>query len=109
MGQAREGSRGPHAGRESSLPRASRWLLAGVGGAALFLIACGGNDPDRVVGVLIRCDANGTTVRVDMSGPDCTGNVRNIRQVLTVRTSDGKTYTAEVPISPTIQLGQQWP
>lgn len=80
--------------------------------------ACGGSDPDTVVGVVTKCDTQRHTLTSgDVSntyGPE-TGagcyapGIKNARKEVTVKTAEGKTYTAEVGFAETVNLGDPWP
>lgn len=66
--------------------------------------------PDQVVGVLVRCEAGTLEYPAQMNGDECdVPNRRNVRKVITVRTHDGRTYTAEVSVQTSVTIGQTWP
>lgn len=95
------------------------------------LFACSSKDaePDRVVGVILKCtdpaqdsfDASGNLVVVparELSSAECERFIGdrqfavwrlNARYVVTVRTSNGGSYTVEVPATRQIRVGQTWP
>ena len=69
-------------------------------------------EPDRVVGVRLACEGRPVdSVARPMTGSECTnsGAVRNVRQVVTVRTADGRTYQVEVGPEIRVTIGQAWP
>lgn len=86
---------------------------------ALFAAACstGADRPDTVVGVIVRCDATRVasqpgdhSIPISLTGDECDGPAaHNRRKVVTVRTGNGSTYTAEVPADTPVTMGQRWP
>ena len=104
----------------------------------IVLSACGSNaaEPDKVVGVLLKCTYPSQTQRTfDDSGnlnivviparelssaqceqlfgraPDRQRAIEraNALYVVTVRTSAGGSYTVEVPATTRVRMGQVWP
>lgn len=71
-------------------------------------------EPDRVVGIEIRCHIGGAADLVELFGAECTNppvasaRIFERRKVVTVRTA---TYSYTVAVSPETQvaLGDQWP
>ena len=74
-------------------------------------------DPDRVVGVIRRCDlTDGKGAKVGDSGDACAmwktrpGVVLvDDRLEITVRTSQGTTYLVTMPVASAVTVGMAWP
>lgn len=101
--------------------------------AVLLITACitpaspgnGRGEPDRVVGVLLKCNTAGFrssgSIGVeypaeDLSGTDCNTekspnrlSITNRRLVITVRTSTGNVFTTEMPPNTSVKVGDPWP
>jgi hypothetical protein len=87
--------------------------------AALLAVSCTrsgdsppAREPDRVVGLLAKCEAVAGTNRLEFMGDFCRrseSQVTNRRLALTVRTAAGTTYTTEVAIDTPVKLGDLWP
>lgn len=108
------------------------WLALTTALIALLAVSCGGSnaaEPDKVVGVLLKCtvpartefDEAGNYVipARDYSGDLCkqlldrgeltrTVGHYNAHYVVTVRTA-GSSYTVEVPATTRVRIGQSWP
>ena len=109
-------------------------LVAATALIALLVVlsACNSNaaEPDKVVGVLLKCtkpaqtgfDDAGVIPARDYSGDMCkqlldnsqaelsrTVGHFNALYVVTVRTSTGSSYTVEVPATTRVRVGQVWP
>ncbi len=115
-----------------------RFMLAAAFAAAIVGEACGegkkngappAQEPDRVVGVALRCDLtvrqdpfgdNSMLVRQAGSGDVCTMKaptilagvyimqIANVRSIVTVRTAAGGSYTVETP-GTAVAVGETWP
>ena len=94
-------------------------VLAAV---SVLAVACGGDAPDIVVAVVARCDmVNRDTYAITaVTGPTCDLDVRMLalryssqaissRYLVTVKTGAGATFTAEVPKTQPVSLGDHWP
>lgn len=68
-------------------------------------------DPDRIVGLILRCDFGYGVNRIDLNGPDCEdkSKVQNIRLIVTVRTGKGTTYSVETLPDRNLHPGDYWP
>jgi hypothetical protein len=105
-----------------------KWLVVATALMALVAISCGGGsnqtEPDRVVGVLLKCirpaaaepareySDDGCRQILSGYGQDLRSQVVshfNMRYAVTVRTSTGGGYTLEVPATTTVTVGQVWP
>ena len=111
-------------------------LVAATALIALLVVlsACGSNpaEPDKVVGVLLKCTYPAQTRFDDIGGnyvipaeelsstrceqllqdaPDRQRAISraNALYVVTVRTSAGGSYTVEVPATTRVRMGQVWP
>ena len=112
-------------------------LIAPTAFIALLVVlsACGSNaaEPDKVVGVLLKCTYPARTERTfdgsdnyviparELSSAQCEQlfgrapdrqramELANALYVVTVRTSAGGSYTVEVPATTRVRMGQVWP
>lgn len=101
-----------------------QWFM----GLAAFLAVCGlfmlsscgysvtpsADGPDRVSNVILKCEArtvaDGNITYRPENGAKCsTGTVRNVRQVVTVKTAKGTTYEVDVDAKATVMPGSEWP
>ena len=96
------------------------FLSALIIGALVLISACARTTvkPDYVVGIELECNIffGSDHATVAASGDACLGKgtvqfttAINQRQVLTIRTSEGRTYTVSVAADQSIKLGQTWP
>ncbi len=83
--------------------------------AAVFIAWDPFSGPDRVVGVILKCDVK-TYIKISepayrpTTGPACNSNEAiNARHEVTVRTPKGTVYTVEAPDIWLIRLGDSWP
>lgn len=82
---------------------------------APVLVACSQSSHDTVVGVLLECKfrPSPTGQFQDASGGIC--SVKDVQyafgafQRVTVKTGDGKTYTADVDADTKVKIGDRWP
>jgi hypothetical protein len=104
-------------------------LAFAIGAGAVLIDAAinrGGDEPDTVVAVLLKCERPATSQTAGpirragdpivavpaqaLSGKDCVEKgVQNVRLELTVRTPGGATYTADVPPDTRVSTGDRWP
>lgn len=115
------------------------WLAVATALMALLAVSCGGSksaEPDKVVGVLLKCNRSPSikslpdalyydggageysgavcqrflsTAKENGMDMDITVGRLNARYVVTVRTAAGSGYTVEVPATTTVRVGQDWP
>jgi hypothetical protein len=103
-----------------------------------LVAACGGSEPDRVVGVVLKCERPASVSSVskgfnsrtpaaavvipaaELTGEDCNAKVpnapaantysySNVRLVVTVKPGNGNAYTVEVPPETAVSVGDKWP
>lgn len=117
-----------------------KWLVAGTALIALMVtsFACDSDsdEPDEVVGVLLKCTYPARTQRTfdgndnvnitviparELSSAQCEKllgdapdrqraiDSSNAHYVVTVRTANGGSYTVEVPATRRVRVGQEWP
>lgn len=110
------GYRVRHAWEEQERTTARPVIITCVSVLVVILCACGirepSPEPDRVVGVLLKCGAAPT----ELTGDECnkrktTGELYyvNTRLVVTVRMSGRTAYVVEVPPDTAVRLGDPWP
>jgi hypothetical protein len=85
-----------------------------------FAAACGGSQPDRVVGVVLKCSGPFAGGTGEFSGEECNSKVAtgtragqydhgNRRLVITMKPASGASYTAELPPDANVAVGNKWP
>ncbi len=95
-------------------------LGAVISGLAVYAIdGRGSSAPDRVVGIVTRCEVipiGGSEKPVEISGSDCSSTGRfklnppvNVRLELTIRTAKGTSYTVDVSPQMPAHIGDPWP
>lgn len=92
--------------RSSALPAIAASLLL----AASF--ACEEQrEPDRIVGVMLRCASGSGPLKVELSGGECDPHkpVYDRHLVITVRTHGGTTYNVESLPEREARVGDPWP
>lgn len=85
--------------------------------AAVFVACSGDKDPDKVVGVILKCEARATTT-IPLSGDDCNAKddrfsdgfaARSRRIEVTVKPASGAPYTVAQPPQAIVRVGDTWP